>query len=795
MAAAAAAERRLSLPIEGLTCATCAVRVERALGALPGVAAAVNLGAERAEVSFDPQDTSPAKLVTAVEDAGYHVPHETRELMIGGMSCASCVGRVEKALASAPGVLSASVNLANERALVEGVPGALKPADLLAAVQDAGYTAELVTGDAEADARRVAEEARRQRRELYRVVIALTLSAPLLLPMFGVPVAGWLQIALATPVQFVIGARFYTGAWKALRARVGNMDVLVALGTSAAYFYSLYLLISGASHHFYFEAAAVVIALIVLGKWFEGRAKRSTGAAIRALAALRPDKAQVERDGREIALPIAAVSAGDIVVVRPGERLPVDGIVLTGSSAVDESLLTGESLPITKAAGDAVTGGSINGAGLLRVSTTAVGEASTLARIIALVEGAQAKKAPVQRLVDRVASIFVPVVLACAAAAFLGWWLVGGHLTQGLISAVSVLVIACPCSLGLATPTALMVGTGAAARAGILIRDAEALERAYRIDTVVFDKTGTLTEGKPTVTDVVPLGAETEEPLVRMVAAAQKGSEHPLARAILAHAEGMTLPMLDDFQSRTGMGLMATVEGRELAIGNRRLMAEHGVALETLAARAAELETAGRTVTWAATLGPSPTLLGIIAVADPVRPSAADAVRWLAGLGVQSVLLTGDNERTARAVADQLNIDTVLAGVLPAGKAAEIERLRAEGRHVAMVGDGVNDAPALASADIGIAMGTGADVAMETAGVTLMRGDPLMVLDAIAISRATYSKIRQGLFWAFFYNVIGVPFAALGLLSPVVAGAAMAFSSVSVVSNALLLRRWRPSVV
>ncbi len=780
------------LPIEGMTCATCAGRVEKALRALPGVEATVNLSSERADVQFDSARVAPAALAEAVTRAGYDVLHETRELAIVGMTCATCAGRVQKALASVRGVIRAEVNLTSEKASVEGIAGILKPADLIAAVQRAGYGAEVPIGDVERDRQIVAAEERRLKHETWRIVAAVTLSGPLLLPMFGIMLPAWLQLALATPVQFVIGARFYVAAWKALRAFTGNMDLLVSLGTSAAYFYSLYLMFAGPpGTHLYFEAAAVVIALILVGKWLETRAKRSTTAAIQALMSLRPERARVERDGKEVEVPVAAVAIGDIVVVRPGERLPVDGLVTSGHSETDESLLTGESLPVAKASGDKVTGGSINGSGLLRIETTAVGAQSTLSRIIALVENAQAKKPPVQRLVDSVAAIFVPVVVAVALVAFFGWWLVGGNFTAGVIAAVSVMVIACPCSLGLATPTALMVGTGAAAKAGILIRDVEALERAHRLDTVILDKTGTVTEGKPAVTEIMPDGIAEAE-LLSLAAAAQKGSEHPLARAVLAKAEGLALPVPDDFQSYAGMGLVARVAGRRIAIGNRRLMRENGVPTDPMEIHAAALEEQGRTVMWVAVLDSPARLLGLIAVADPLKPTAAAAVRHLHEIGIDTVLLTGDNERTAAAVAAQLGIKRVLAGVLPSEKAAEVQRLQAEGRHVGMVGDGVNDAPALAAADIGIAMGTGADVAMQTAGITLMRGDPLLIGDAIAVSRATYTKIRQGLFWAFFYNVIGMPAAALGLLSPMIAGAAMALSSVSVVSNALLLRRWRP---
>jgi Cu+-exporting ATPase len=727
---------------------------------------------------------------------------ERRELAISGMTCATCAMRVERALAAVPGVERAQVNLATNRGMVEGVVGALRPADLIAAVRRAGYEADLVTGDVARDREIAAAETRRMKGESRRLAVAVGLSVPLLLPALGLPLPGWLQLVLATPVQFLVGARFYVGAWKALRARMGNMDLLVALGTSAAYFYSLYLLLArAAGTHLYFDSAAVVIALVTAGKWLEVRAKRSTTAQIKALMSLRPERARVERGGAEIEIPASAVAVGDVVVVRPGERLPVDGTVIGGRSDVDESLLTGESLPVTKSPGDRVTGGAINGGGLLRIETTAVGDRSTLARIIALVEGAQAGKAPMQRLVDRVAGIFVPVVVALSVAAFLGWWLIGGDFTTAIIAAVSVLVIACPCSLGLATPTALVVGTGVAARAGILIRDAEALERAHRLDTIVLDKTGTLTEGMPKVTEVVPEGVSERE-LLQLAAAAQAGSEHPLARAVLARASelgsggdyGPSAP-LEDFQSHAGMGLTARVGGRRVVIGNRRLLQSRGIRLEDGESQAQALEARGRTVMWVAVLEPQPRWLGLIAVADPVKPEAAAAVRHLDEIGIETVLLTGDNERTAAAVAAQLGIRRVLAGVLPEEKAAEVRRLQAQGRQVGMVGDGVNDAPALAAADVGFAMGTGADVAMETAGVTLMRGDPRLLGDAIAVSRATYRKIRQGLFWAFIYNVVGLPAAALGILSPVIAGAAMALSSVSVVSNALLLRRWRPTAV
>lgn len=723
-----------------------------------------------------------------------------RSLAITGMTCATCALRVERALSAVPGVVRAEVNLVRNRGSVEGPAGAVRAADLLAAVRRAGYEAELLTGDSERDREIAAAEARRMKAETWRLAVAAVLSVPFLAPMSGAILPAWLQLTLATPVQFIIGARFYVGAWKALRARIGNMDLLVALGTSAAYFYSLYLLLTGtAGAHLYFDSAAVVIALVTLGKWLEAHARRSTAAQIEALLSLRPRRARVERGHEEIEIPADALCAGDVVVVRPGERLPADGTVIGGHSEVDESLLTGESLPVSKGPGDRVTGGAINGGGLLRIETTAVGEESTLSRIIALVEGAQAKKAPLQHLVDRVAGVFVPAVAAVALITFLGWWLLAGNFAAGLIAAVSVLVIACPCALGLATPTALMVGTGVAARAGILIRDAEALERAHRLDTIVLDKTGTVTEGRPAVMEVIPNGVSERE-LLLLAAAAQAGSEHPLARAVLRRARELgagcddaSSQPLEEFRSHAGMGLTARVGGKRLIIGNRRLMQGNGVRIEEGEPQAARLEAKGRTVMWIAASDPQPSWLGLIAVADPIKPEAVAAVRHLDEIGVATVLLTGDNERTAADVAAHLGIHRVLAGVLPQEKAAEVRRLQEQGRQVGMAGDGVNDAPALAAADVGFAIGTGADVVVQTAAVTLMRADPRLLGDAIAVSRATYRKIQQGLFWAFIYNVIGLPAAAFGLLSPMIAGAAMALSSVSVISNALLLRRWRPA--
>jgi len=721
------------------------------------------------------------------------------------MTCASCVGRVEKALLKVLGVRAASVNLATETATIQAI-GDVPAHVLVEAVESAGYSASARRGSAEAE--RGAEDARRDAaatRELRHVLIAAALSLPLVVPMllspFGIEVAvpGWVQLLLATPVQFWLGARFYRAGWRAVRARTGNMDLLVAIGTSAAYGLSLYQLLfapmQGMAAHYYFEASAVVITLILLGKWLEGRAKRQTGEAIRALMALRPDQARVVGiDGAEREVALAEVSTGDHVRVRPGERIPVDGRLIEGATHVDESMLTGESLPVAKDAGDKVTGGSINADGLILVETTAVGTETTLARIVRLVESAQGARAPIQRLVDKVSAVFVPIVLLIAALTVVGWLIAGAGVEVAILNAVAVLVIACPCALGLATPTAIMAGTGVAARAGVLIKDAEALETAHRINIVAFDKTGTLTEGKPSLLAGLPVDGVERTELIALAAAMQAGSEHPLARAVMAWAssEDVEPASAEDMRGLPGRGVAAAVKGRELILGSTRLMEDEGIALTSLSAEAIRLEAEGRTVSWVAERAPERRLLGLLAFGDEVKASAAAAVAALRVRGIRSVMLTGDNAGSAGAAAAKLGIDEFVANVLPEGKSDAVAALRGEDRTVAMVGDGVNDAPALAAADVGIAMSTGTDVAMHAAGITLMRGDPRLVADAIDISKRTYAKIRQGLFWAFIYNLVGIPLAAFGYLSPVFAGAAMALSSVSVVANALTLRRWRP---
>ena len=808
--APASALKEWRFPVEGMTCGSCVARVEKALAATPGVEEAnVNFATEQASVKAGPGVTLDM-LKAAVEKPGYAVGgsagsaqgEQSLQLKIGDMTCASCVARVEKALKQVPGVLSAEVNLATETAEVTVASGAAALPQLIAAVEKAGYRAEAIP-DAAAGARPAATAGA----PWWPIAVAAALSAPLALPMVGMlfgqswMLDGWIQWLLATPVQFWLGARFYKAGWKAVRAGAGNMDLLVAVGTSAAYGLSVYLLLRHGDHgmpHLYFEASAVVITLVLLGKWLEARAKRQTTEAIRALNALRPETARLRRGGVDRDVSISEVQVGDLVVVRPGERIAVDGEIIEGATEVDESLITGESLPVNKHAGDHVTGGAVNAEGLIVVRTTAIGAESTLARIVRMVESAQAKKAPIQRLVDQVSAVFVPVVIGIAAVTLLGWGLATGNWETAILNAVAVLVIACPCALGLATPTAIMAGTGVAAKHGILIKDAEALEVAHQVKIVAFDKTGTLTEGKPELVALEPADISRDQALA-WAAAIQSGSEHPLAKAVtqLAVKDQVAVPAASQVRAVAGRGMSAVVEGHELRLGSPRFMQELNVDLDPFAARATALEAEGRTVSWLADVTGAPQLLALLAFGDTVKASAAQAVASLHALRIKTALVTGDNRGSAEAVAKQLGIDIVHFQVLPENKAAIVgqlkDKLTQDGGRVAMVGDGINDAPALAAADVGIAMSTGTDVAMQAAGITLMRGDPALVADAIDISRRTYAKIRQNLFWAFFYNVIGIPLAAFGLLSPVIAGAAMAFSSFSVVMNALLLRRWKGS--
>ncbi|MHA4867119.1 heavy metal translocating P-type ATPase [Duganella sp. PWIR1] len=786
-------------------------------------------------------------------------------IKIEGMSCASCVGRVERVLAAVPGVDKVSVNLATEMARVESAQ-VLDFAVLAQAIDKAGYqasqpepafaapaatstgtatTATAATATATTTATATVSSSRRAVFSAPRgglaVLLAALFSLPLIIPMLlelaGIHwmLDGRLQWLLATPVQFWLGARFYRAGWLAARARSGNMDLLVAIGTSAAYGLSVYqMFAAGPMPHLYFEASAVVITLVLLGKWLETRAKRQTAEAIRALQTLRPESARVRRGGQDVDVAINEVSVGDIIVIRPGERIAADGEITEGASHVDEALITGESLPVARHAGERVTGGAINGEGLLLVRVNAVGAESTLARIIRLVEDAQAAKAPVQHLVDRVSAVFVPVVLVLALLTFGGWWLFGGDAQQAIINAVAVLVIACPCALGLATPAAIMAGTGVAARHGILIKDAEALELAHRITTVAFDKTGTLTEGQPSLAELAAAPGVDETRLLQLAAAVQRGSEHALARAVVQAAEARSAaataatgtgtvaatastattatgtgtgtgtvaattatvgagvaPRASDVSALPGRGVAATVDGARLVLGSTRLMQEQGVSLQALASRAEALEHAGHTISWLADAN-TRQLIGLLAFGDRIKPQARAAIEALHAMGIDTVLLTGDNQGSADAVGQQLGVRRIVANMLPADKAQAIAALRRDGATIAMVGDGINDAPALAAADVGIAMSSGTDVAMHAAGITLMRGDPALVAAAISISRRSYNKIRQNLFWAFIYNLIGIPLAVCGLLNPMVAGGAMALSSVSVISNALLLRRWKP---
>ncbi|AGI22729.1 heavy metal translocating P-type ATPase [Pseudomonas sp. ATCC 13867] len=788
----------LDLPVSGMTCASCAGRVERALRKVPGVQeASVNLASEQARIQLAraPSDDALPALVAAVEQAGYAVPAHSLELAIDGMTCASCVGRVERALRKVPGVREVSVNLASERAHLD-LLGTVDIADLVTVVDKAGYKARPIASEHP----EVDPQIARLARERWWLIAAIVLSVPLVLPMIGDwlgqhwMLPAWVQFLLATPVQFIIGARFYVSAFKAVRARSGNMDLLVALGTSAGYGLSLYLWYAatpGQMPHLYFEASAVVITLILLGKYLESRAKRQTAAAIRALEALRPERATRIRDGVEEDVAIAELRLGDEVLVRPGERFPVDGEVLDGQSHADEALITGESVPVAKGVGDAVTGGAINGEGVLRVKTTALGGETVLARIIRLVEDAQAAKAPIQKLVDKVSNVFVPVVICIALATLVGWLIAGAGWEHALINAVAVLVIACPCALGLATPTAIMAGTGVAAKHGILIKDAEALEVAHAVDAVAFDKTGTLTSGQPRITN---LAASDEAQALALAGALQRGSEHPLARAVLdACAErGLSPTAADATQALAGRGIQGRVDGRLLALGNRRLLDELQLLPGDLAESAQRWEAEGRTLSWLVEREPQARVVALFAFGDSLKDGARPAIDALRGRGIASHLITGDNRGSAKVVADALGLDDVHAEVLPGDKAEVVGALRKRGKVVAMVGDGINDAPALAAADVGIAMGGGTDVAMHAAGITLMRGDPRLVPAALDISRRTYAKIRQNLFWAFIYNLVGIPLAAFGLLNPMVAGAAMVASSVSVVSNALLLKRWKP---
>jgi P-type Cu+ transporter len=797
--------KEATVPISGMTCAACAIRIEKGLKKLEGVeSASVNLALETSTVVYDPEKISLGDIRSRIESLGYGVVSDKAELSITGMTCAACAARIEKGLRKLPGVLEANVNLALETATVEYDAGQVGVNDLIRQVEKLGYQA-AAKGD-QTDAETVDRRAEEIDRQTGKFLFSLILSLPLLWAMVGhfsftsfiwLPemfMNPWVQLALATPVQFVVGRQFYVGAYKALRNGSANMDVLVALGTSAAYFYSLYLAVRsiGSGAHMtelYFETSAVLITLILLGKLFEAKAKGRSSQAIRKLMGLKAKTAVVVRDGEELTIPVEDVRPGDIVHVKPGEKVPVDGIVLEGQSAVDESMLTGESVPVDKAAGDAVIGATLNKNGFLKVRATKVGKETALAQIIRVVEEAQGSKAPIQRLADSISGIFVPVVVGIALVTFAVWYLLvtPGDFASALEKGIAVLVIACPCALGLATPTSIMAGSGRAAELGILFKGGEHLETAHKLDTIVLDKTGTVTKGEPELTDVLAYGMEEAE-LLALVGAAEKHSEHPLAQAIVKGIadRGVTLTGADSFEAIPGFGIRAAVDGREVLVGTRRLLDRHQIPFDQAAEAMSRLEREGKTAMLVAVDG---RLAGLVAVADTIRPTSREAVQRLKAMGLEVVMMTGDNRQTAEAIARQAGIDRVIAEVLPEGKADEVKKLQQQGRRVAMVGDGINDAPALATADIGMAIGTGTDVAMEAADITLMRGDLTGVADAIVMSRKTIRNIKQNLFWAFAYNALGIPVAALGFLAPWLAGAAMAFSSVSVVLNALRLQR------
>ncbi|MGZ9196523.1 MAG: heavy metal translocating P-type ATPase [Candidatus Deferrimicrobiaceae bacterium] len=817
---------RWTLPVEGMTCASCVARVEKALSRVEGVTeASVNLATKTATVAADPRKTGPEKLAAAIRDSGYEVPARKTEFPVEGMTCASCVARVEKALASVPGVLSASVNLATQSGTVVFLPGVADVGALRAAVEKVGYAVPEVEAEEDPVARQERKQREEERSLMTRLRVGFLLGVPLFLlaqwEMFSGPggfplspfASALLQLALATPIQFYVGSRFYRGAWSTAKHGTTDMNTLVALGTTAAYAYSLVATFlpglfaaSGAAPHVYFDTSAAIIVLILLGRYFETRAKGKTSEAVKKLIGLQPKTARVIRGGEEVDVPLEAVMAGERVVVRPGEKVPVDGAVEDGTSSVDESMMTGEPIPVDKGKSDAVTGGTMNVSGRLVVRATHVGKDTALSRIVKMVQEAQGSKPPIGRLADVIASYFVPSVMGVALLTFAAWWVFGPQprLNLAMLSAISVLIIACPCALGLATPTSIMVGTGKGAELGILIRSGAALETAHKVDTVVFDKTGTVTRGRPEFSGVRGApggpfrGPEGERELLRLAASAETGSEHPLAGAVVRGAKEKGLPLSSpgEFFSRPGHGVRAGVSGRLVHVGSARWLGEEGIDAEALLPDAQELSESGATVIFVAVDGKA---AGVMAVADEVKEGALEAIGVLRGMGLDVVMLTGDTPRTAKAVAARAGIGRVRAEILPDQKAQEVRRIQAEGKVVAMVGDGINDAPALAAADVGMAIGTGTDIAIEAGDIVLMSGDLQGVASAIALSRATIRNIRQNLFWAFAYNVVLIPVAAgvlfprfRVLLSPILAAAAMGLSSVTVVSNALRLRRFRP---
>ena len=810
------------IPITGMTCSTCAVTIEQGLAKIPGVKEArVNFASEKATIEHDPARVNLATFRKTISELGYEIATKKSIFPVTGMTCASCVSHVKKALASVPGVVSVNVNLASEKATVDYIDGT-EIAQLRKAVKDAGYELGPETGTLE-DVTVVAKRNIHALRN--RVIFAMVLGFSILGLSFGPSFTGqpYLLWALATPVQFWAGWQFYRGAWAALKQKRADMNTLIAVGTSAAYFYSMIVVMQpglfaapGIEPTLYFDTAAVIIGLILLGRFFEARARGRTSEAIKTLIGMQPKTARVSRDGQELEISVEDVQVSDIVLVRPGERIPVDGVVHQGYSSVDESMITGESIPVEKKVGDQVLGATINKTGSFEFEATKVGKDTALAHIVRMVEEAQGSKAPIQRLADVIASYFVPIVVGIAVATFFVWYFIGPSpaLTFGLLNFVTVLIIACPCALGLATPTAIMVGTGKGAENGILVRNAEALERSHKIKTILLDKTGTLTKGEPKVTDIITTPSFTQEKVIQLAASAERGSEHPLGEAIVRAATERNLELLtvSDFNAIPGQGVEASAEGKKLFLGNLGLVKDMGHSLNGLEERANRLWEQGKTVMF---LGLDGQVVGAIAVADTLKPNAKEAVRALHKMGIEVVMLTGDNQRTAEAIAREVGIDRALAEVLPENKAQEVKRLQQEGKVVAMVGDGINDAPALAQADIGIAIGTGTDVAMETGDITLISGDLTGIVTAISLSKRTMRTIKQNLFWAFAYNSALIPIAAgalffvfgevgvpsglrfmlgeFGFLNPILAAGAMAASSVTVVSNSLRLRRFKPA--
>ncbi|MEK4249021.1 heavy metal translocating P-type ATPase [Paenibacillus sp. FSL W7-1287] len=795
--------KEASIQITGMTCAACATRIEKGLNKMDGVEqATVNLALEKSSIKYDPSKLSEQDFEKKIELLGYGVVKQKAEFDITGMTCAACATRIEKGLNKLDGVAVANVNLALEKATIEYNPSEVTIADIIARVEKLGYGAHQKQEEIE----QVDHREKHIKAQQRKFILSAILSLPLLWTMVGhfsftsflyVPdllMNPWFQMVLATPVQFMIGRQFYVGAYKALRNGSANMDVLVAMGTSAAYFYSVYqaIVTSGTHHgpHLYFETSAVLITLILLGKLFEARAKGRSSEAIKKLMGLQAKTAVVIRDGAEIEIPLEEVVIGDTILVKPGEKIPVDGEVLEGMTSVDESMLTGESLPVDKQAGDLLFGSTLNKNGSIKMTATKVGRDTALAQIIKVVEDAQGSKAPIQRLADQISGVFVPIVVGIAMVTFLIWiiWVTPGEFTPALEVLIAILVIACPCALGLATPTSIMAGSGRAAEFGILFKGGEHLEQTQSIDTVVVDKTGTVTHGKPVLTDVLVAGGQDEEKFLSLIGAAEKQSEHPLAEAIVQGIQEKDIALGDVqfFEAIPGYGVIATVSGQGVVVGTRNLMQQYGIDIQAVLPRMEELERNGKTAMLAGVNGQ---YAGLVAVADTIKDTSREAIRRLQDMGINVIMMTGDNERTAQSIGKEVGVNAVIAEVLPEGKAEEVKKLQQQGKKVAMVGDGINDAPALATADIGMAIGTGTDVAMEAADITLIRGDLNSIADAIGMSRKTMRNIKQNLFWAFAYNTVGIPIAAIGLLAPWVAGAAMAFSSVSVVLNALRLQR------